>query len=96
MDSFIFEACLNNIHYLLGLIISGLIIGAIYALMAIGLTLIFSVLGIVSFAHGEFYMIGGFVTYFLLENITGMPWFIAILLSGLVTFALGALFEVMF
>ncbi len=96
MDSFIFEACLNNPHYLLGLVINGLIIGAIYALMAIGLTLIFSVLGIVSFAHGEFYMIGGFVTYFLLENITGMPWFIAILLSGLVTFALGALFEVMF
>jgi branched-chain amino acid transport system permease protein len=96
MDSIIFEACLNNIHYLLGLIIGGLIIGAIYALMAIGLTLIFSVIGIVSFAHGEFYMIGGFVTYFLLENITGMPWFIAILLSGLATFALGALFEVMF
>ena len=78
MDSIIFEACLDNLNYLLGLAVNGLIIGAIYALMAIGLTLIFSVLGIVSFAHGEFYMIGGFVTYFLLEYFTGMPWVLAI------------------
>lgn len=93
MDSIIFEACLNNFNYLLGLILNGLIVGAIYALMAIGLTVIFSVLGIVSFAHGEFYMIGGFVTYFLLEYFTGMPWFVAILFSGAVTFILGSIFE---
>jgi branched-chain amino acid transport system permease protein len=108
MDSIIFEACLNNFHYLLGLILNGLIVGAIYALMAIGLTVIFSVLGIVSFAHGEFYMIGGFVTYFLLENLIdidiyipvigtiatiAMPWYVAILLSGVVTFFLGSIFE---
>lgn len=93
MDSIIFEACINNFHYMFGLILNGLIVGAIYALMAIGLTVIFSVLGIVSFAHGEFYMIGGFVTYFLLENLTGMPWFVAILLSGAVTFFLGSIFE---
>ncbi len=96
MDSIIFEPCLNSPEYLLGLISNGLIIGAIYALMAIGLTLIFSVLGIVSFAHGEFYMIGGFVTYFLLENFTGLPWVVAILFSGLATFILGAIFEQLF
>ena len=96
MDSIIFEPCINSPEYLLGLISNGLIIGAIYALMAIGLTLIFSVLGIVSFAHGEFYMIGGFVTYFLLETFIGLPWAVAILLSGLTTFILGAIFEQMF
>jgi branched-chain amino acid transport system permease protein len=93
MDSIIFEACVRSPEYLAGLVSNGLIIGLIYALMAIGLTLIFSVLGIVSFAHGEFYMIGGFVTYFLLETITGLPWVVAILVSGLVTFLIGALFE---
>jgi len=93
MDSIIFEACYKSPDYLAGLVTNGLIIGAIYALMAIGLTLIFSVLGIVSFAHGEFYMIGGFVTYFLLETITGLPWVVAILISGLATFLLGAFFE---
>ena len=42
---------------------NGIVIGIIYGLMALGLTLIFSILGVVSFAHGEFYMIGGMVTY---------------------------------
>lgn len=93
MDSIVFEACYQSPEYLLGLITNGLIIGAIYALMAIGLTLIFSVLGIVSFAHGEFYMIGGFVTYFLLEYFTALPWVVAILIAGAATFILGAVFE---
>ncbi len=93
MEDFIFEGCLTSGSYMMGLITNGLIIGAIYGLMAIGLTLIFSVLGIVSFAHGEFYMIGGFVTYFLLEYILVLPWFIAILLAGIVTFIIGAIFE---
>ena len=39
------------------LVISGLLIGSIYALMSIGLTLIFGVLRVVNFAHGEFLMI---------------------------------------
>ena len=46
-------------------IVNGLVIGIIYGFMALGLTLIFSILGVVSFAHGEFYMIGGMITYFL-------------------------------
>lgn len=42
------------------LFVNGLIIGSFYALMAIGLTLIFGLLRIVNFAHGEFYMIGAY------------------------------------
>jgi len=44
----------------LDLFVNGLIIGSFYALMAIGLTLIFGLLRIVNFAHGEFYMIGAY------------------------------------
>jgi branched-chain amino acid transport system permease protein len=40
------------------LFINGLIIGLFYALMAVGLAMIFGVLKIVNFAHGEFYMVG--------------------------------------
>ncbi|NIN70145.1 MAG: branched-chain amino acid ABC transporter permease, partial [Anaerolineae bacterium] len=43
--------------------LNGLIIGLLYALIAIGLSLIFSVLKLVNFAHGECYMIGAFVSY---------------------------------
>ena len=44
-------------------VINGLVIGIFYATAALGLSLIFGVLKIVNFAHGELYMIGGFVYY---------------------------------
>ncbi len=83
-------------QYLMNLILNGLLIGLIYGLMALGLTLIFSVLGIVSFAHGEFYMIGGYVVYFLLEVFTDLHPLLAILAAGLVTFLIGIVFERLF
>lgn len=46
------------------LLINGLAIGMVYALIATGLSLIFGVLEIVNFAHGEFYMLGAFLAYF--------------------------------
>lgn len=92
----IFEPCVESLPYLAGLIINGLVIGVIYALMALGLTLIFSVLGIVSFAHGEHYMIGGFVAFFLLNTVQGLNPLIAVLGAGVATFIIGALFERLF
>jgi branched-chain amino acid transport system permease protein len=78
-------------------ITNGLIIGIIYGLMALGLTLIFSILGIVSFTHGTFYMIGGMLVY----HIT-VVWFpgthpiIGVVGACLLTFILGATFERVF
>lgn len=58
----------------LDLFINGLIIGLFYALMAVGLTLIFGILKIVNFAHGEFYMVGAY-TYTLVALKLGLdPW----------------------
>jgi branched-chain amino acid transport system permease protein len=51
--------------FLLQLLVNGLVIGVIYALIAMGLSLIFGVLEIVNFAHGEFYMLGAMAAYFL-------------------------------
>jgi Branched-chain amino acid ABC-type transport system, permease components len=58
----------------LDLAINGLIIGFFYALMAIGLSLIFGILKVVNFAHGEFYMVGAY-TYTLVALWFGVsPW----------------------
>jgi branched-chain amino acid transport system permease protein len=50
---------------LVQLLLNGIVIGVIYALVAMGLSLIFGVLEIVNFAHGEFYMLGAMLAYFL-------------------------------
>jgi branched-chain amino acid transport system permease protein len=59
------------------LVINGFVSGGVYVLVAIGLTIVFGVLGIVNFAHGEFYMLGG---YFALVLATwfGLPFFPAL------------------
>jgi branched-chain amino acid transport system permease protein len=70
----------------LDLLINGLVIGAFYALMAIGLSLIFGILKIVNFAHGEFYMLGAYA-YTLAALMLGVsPW-----LALPFAFAVGAL-----
>ena len=60
--------------FLLQLLINGIVIGVIYALVAMGLSLIFGVLEIVNFAHGEFYMLGAMLAYFLAADTTLGYW----------------------
>jgi len=92
----IFDQCIESIAYLATLLTNGLIMGIIYALMALGLTLIFSVLGIVNFSHGELYMLGGFAAFFLLDTFEGLNPILAIIFAGIVTFVIGAVFERIF
>lgn len=61
-------------NFLLQLLINGIVIGVIYALIAMGLSLIFGVLEIVNFAHGEFYMLGAMLAYFLASRATLGYW----------------------
>lgn len=51
---------------------NGAVIGVIYALIAVGVTLIFSILKIVNFAHGDLYMLGGYCAYYVIEYL-GVP-----------------------
>jgi len=53
---------------LLQAIINGVMLGMMYVVIALGLTLVYSILGIVNFAHAEFYMMGGFLTWLLYVN----------------------------
>ena len=52
-------------YYLLSQLVNGVIFGLIYALIALGLTIVFSIMRVVNFSHGEFYMIGGYTLYAL-------------------------------
>ena len=47
------------------MLINGVVLAVNYALIALGITLIFSIMGVLNFAHGQMFMIGGFVVYYL-------------------------------
>lgn len=66
---------------LLQLTISGLAMGAIYGLVALGFTLIWNAVGIVNFAQGELVMLGGFVSVGWLTATFGMPWPLTLVLT---------------
>jgi branched-chain amino acid transport system permease protein len=83
-------------EYFLSLCTTGVIMGIIYALMALGLTLIFSILGVINFAHGEFYMLGGYASYFILRLFTGLHPLLAVPLAGLIAAVMGLAFEIAF
>lgn len=73
-------------------ILNGVVIGSGYALIALGLTLIYGVLGVVNFAHGELYMLGAYVLFFLLTALH-LNYFLAIALVLLVGLIVGPLIE---
>ncbi|MBV9289950.1 MAG: branched-chain amino acid ABC transporter permease [Hyphomicrobiales bacterium] len=80
---------------LYGQLLIGLINGSFYALLSLGLAVIFGMLTIVNFAHGAFYMMGAFGAYFLLE-LAGLDYWWALILSPLAVGAIGALVETLF
>ena len=73
-------------------LINGLALGWIYVLMALGLTLIFGIMHIMQFAHGEIYMLGAYITYYLISSYKG-PLYMAAGLSMLAMTVLGVILE---
>jgi branched-chain amino acid transport system permease protein len=73
-------------------VLNGLVLSVFYALAALGLAIIFGVLKIVNFAHGELYMIGGFA-YYAVASAVGLPPPIAVLTAFAFLFALGIAIE---
>src|SRR5580698_10128742 len=73
-------------------VVNGLLIGGIYALVSIGVTLIFGVVKIVNFAQGEFVMIGMYISYFLAANF-GIDPLISLCISMPALFVVGVLLQ---
>jgi len=78
--------------YLVTQIFNGLVNGGFYALLALGLSIIFGLLRIVNFAHGTMYMLGAFVAYYGAQ-LFHLPFFAALIVAPLVVGAFGLLIE---
>jgi branched-chain amino acid transport system permease protein len=74
------------------LVFQGLVRGAMYALMGIGLSLIFGILGVVNFAHGEFFMLGTYAMYFV-SALLGLPFLAGVAAAAIGLFAVGVVIE---
>src|SRR5207244_13284336 len=76
-------------------VVNGLILGMNYALIALGITLIFAIMGVLNFAHGQMYVLGGFVTYYVVTQL-GLNFFVGLVASVAVLALVGPLFERLF
>jgi branched-chain amino acid transport system permease protein len=72
--------------------LNGLVLGSMYSLFACGLTLIWGTMNLLNFAHGEYYMLGGYVFYFALA-LGGVPPWVGVLITIAVVFLAGVFTE---
>ena len=79
----------------LGQLLLGLVNGAFYAMLSLGLAVIFGLLGIVNFAHGALYMLGAFAAWIMMDQL-GINYWAALILAPLVVGILGMVIERIF
>ncbi|HWP18401.1 MAG TPA: branched-chain amino acid ABC transporter permease [Burkholderiaceae bacterium] len=80
------------VQALLGQLLLGLVNGSFYAMLSLGLAVIFGLLGIVNFAHGALYMVGAYVAWLGLEK-WGINYWVALVIAPIVVGALGVVIE---
>ena len=79
----------------LGQLLLGLVNGAFYAMLSLGLAVIFGLLGIVNFAHGALYMLGAFAAWILMDSF-GINYWAALILAPLAVGVIGVVIERLF
>jgi branched-chain amino acid transport system permease protein len=75
-------------------LVNGLVTGSIYALIALGLTLIFGIMRVVNFAHGQMYMLGAFAVYYMYAE-AKVNYLVALVLAIVLVGIVGYLFELL-
>src|SRR5690606_3200782 len=73
-------------------LVNGLVSGSIYALMAIGFTLVFGIMHVINLAHGELYMLGAFTT-FILVGVYEINFFVSLVIAAFIVGVLGFFIE---
>ncbi len=73
---------------------NGISLGSVFALLAIGYTMVYGILRLINFAHGEIFMVGTYVAFYLMSSSYLMlPWYFATLLAIVITMAFGMIVE---
>jgi branched-chain amino acid transport system permease protein len=83
---------MEYLQYILEQSINGLQLGAVYALIALGYTMVYGVLRLINFAHGDIFMLGAFFAYFLISRF-GMPIYFVFFVTMFLTALIGYLME---
>ena len=83
---------LESVVAMLQQLVNGLILGSVYALLALGYTMVYGIIKLINFAHGDIYMMGAFMGYFLINSLH-LNFFLALILAMIGTAVLGVLVE---
>jgi len=83
---------METLFYVLQQSINGLQLGVVYALIALGYTMVYGVLRLINFAHGDIFMFGAFVAYYLIARFN-VPIYLVFLITATITGLLGFLVE---
>jgi len=86
------ESLLDQSSLFLQQLVNGITLGGVYALIAVGYTMVYGVIQLINFAHGEVYMLGAFLAYTLVA-VVGMPFFPAFLLTLIICAVLGVVLD---
>ena len=76
-------------------LINGLVVGTTYALVALGLAIVFGIMRLVNFAHGQIYVVGGFVVYYAMTA-GGLAFPVALAIAIVATAMVGAALQIAF
>lgn len=79
-------------EFFLNQVINGIQLGLVYALIALGYTMVYGIVKLINFAHGDVFMVGAFLGYFGFTY-WGLPWPVAILVSMVICAVLGVVIE---
>lgn len=73
-------------------LVNGLILGSVYALLALGYTMVYGIIKLINFAHGDIYMMGAFIGYYLISAFH-LNFFVALILTMIITAIIGVIIE---
>ena len=76
----------------LSFLISGISLGSIYAIIALGYTMVYGIAKMLNFAHGDVIMVGGYISLLAMSSL-GLPWWVGVLLAMVVCTVLGVIIE---